>query len=121
MSVSAVIAVPTEAGNVNPHFGRSRVFTLVQVADSRVSGSQELDLSEFQHQHEGIVALLRSKGVDTVIAGAMGMGMYQALQDAGLQVITGASGPVLQAVQAFVEGRLQDKGAIHPSHHHHDM
>jgi predicted Fe-Mo cluster-binding NifX family protein len=51
--------------------------------------------------------LLAGKGVSAVLTGNCGPNAFQAFGAAGIQVITGASGTVSEAVEQFKAGRLQ--------------
>ncbi|AFM00563.1 hypothetical protein Desde_2217 [Desulfitobacterium dehalogenans ATCC 51507] len=119
------IAIPTEGENVNAHFGRSQAFTLFVIQDSKVSGQERIDTANFQHQHEGIAQLLKSKGVETVICGGIGPGAIAGLENAGVEVLRGANGPVLDVAQSYAAGTFVSTNAVcshnhdHDHHHHH--
>lgn len=114
------IAVPTTAGRVEQHFGRSEEFAIVEVAEgsTELGSIETVDARGTLHDHEGRAALLGQHGVQVVIAGGMGYGMFAALRDSGFTVITGAEGTVEEVARAFAMGKLTDKGAVHHGHHH---
>ena len=120
------IAIPTEEGNVNAHFGRSQAFTLFNVQDGKVTGGENIDAKGFEHQHSGIAQLLKSKGVEAVICGGIGPGAITGLENAGLEVLRGASGPAREVAQSYADGTFVSTNAVcNHSHgekeHHHSQ
>lgn len=114
------IAIPTEEEKVNAHFGRSQAFTLFLIEEGKVSGQERIDTADFQHQHEGIAQLLKSKGVETVICGGIGPGAITGLENAGIEVLRGANGPALEAAQAYAAGTFVSTNAVCNHSHDHD-
>jgi len=51
--------------------------------------------------------MIASKGVQVVLTGNCGPNAYQVLSAAGIQVITGVSGKIRDAIQAYKSGRFQ--------------
>lgn len=120
------IAIPSAGSMVNAHFGRSQAFTIFEIAGDKVVGAEVLDATGFEHQHAGIAQLLKSRGVETVIAGGIGGGAIAGLEAAGLEVLRGAAGPVREVAEAYANGTLITTGGVcehhhegHEHHHHH--
>jgi predicted Fe-Mo cluster-binding NifX family protein len=101
------IAVPFEDGTVNQHFGRAGSFLIAEVSDGALEGSVVLAADGLQHDHAGVAGFLREKGVDVILAGNMGPPMRQALRQAGFEVLCGASGPALDAVESYLSGEFE--------------
>ncbi|GAW28723.1 MULTISPECIES: DUF134 domain-containing protein [unclassified Carboxydocella] len=122
------IAIPTENGQVNPHFGRSRQFTIVTVEDNQIVNKALVDTASYQHQHGRLAELLQSEGVSVALARGIGQGAMSHLQSAGINVYCGASGTVEEAVAAFLAGKLTSGtpscgcggGHSHGHHRHSD-
>lgn len=55
--------------------------------------------------------LMAGKGVSTVLTGNCGPNAFQTFGAAGIQVITGVSGPVREAVEQFKAGHLKQAAA----------
>ncbi len=70
-------------------------------------------------QGAGIVTaqMIADKGVEAVLTGNCGPNAYQALNAAGVQVITGISGTVRAAIQAYKEGRYRATDAPNVGSH----
>ena len=66
--------------------------------------------------HHALADLLKEKGVDVLICGGLGEGAKEALDRAGIQVVSGAEGQADEAVAAFLQGNLESKG-VNCDHH----
>lgn len=125
------IAIPTEGEIVNAHFGRSQAFTIFEVQDGRITGEELVDAKGFEHKHDNTAQLLKFKGVEAVICGGIGPGAITGLENAGLEVLRGASGPVRNVAQSYADGTFvstnavcnhsHDDGYHGHSHDHHDQ
>ena len=105
------IAISTTAPNldaeVDPRFGRCQYFIIVDpdtmqfeaVENSSAMASGGAGISTGQ--------MIASKGVQAVLTGNCGPNAYQVLSGAGIQVITGVSGRVSDAIQAYKSGQFQ--------------
>lgn len=99
------IAMPHLAGKVNPHFGTSREFVVVEAENGQITG-KKIITNEVMHNHGGLAMMLKTEGADVVITGGIGRPMAIALQRAGFEVITGAAGDVEQVAGAYLSGDL---------------
>lgn len=118
--MSKKIAIPTEGELVNAHFGRSQAFTVFEVENGQVLNQELTDARGFEHQHAGIAQLLKAKGVETVICGGIGPGAISGLENSGLEVLRGASGPVRGVAQAYADGTFVATEAVCNHSHGHD-
>lgn len=111
------IAVPSRQELVDDHFGHCEAFTLFTVDDHKTIVSQELFAPPAGCGcKSSLIPDLVAKGVNVLVAGHMGQGAVDKLRQSGIQVCRGASGPVKEAVQAWLEGRLQDRQEVCLSH-----
>lgn len=101
-----VIAMPHENGKVNAHFGSSKEFIIYSAEGNKVADKKIVANNGFDHNHEGIAGLLKSAGVEVVITGGIGKPMINALQTAGFQVVTGASGAADKVAEDFLNQKL---------------
>jgi len=131
--MNKIIAIPTEGEMVNAHFGRSQAFTIFSIETGKLTGSEVLDTKGYEHQHAGIAQLLKAKKVEVVLCGGIGPGAIAGLENAGLEVLRGASGLAQEAAQAYADGTFiattaicnhdhgHDHGHNHHGHHHEDQ
>jgi predicted Fe-Mo cluster-binding NifX family protein len=93
---------------VDERFGRAHGFVLVDPetwAFEDVPNAQNLEAA----QGAGIQAatLVANRGAGVLVTGHVGPKAFKTLAAAGVKVVTGASGSVRQAVEAFKAGRLK--------------
>lgn len=106
------IALPNIDNIVNPHFGTSKSFVIVNVENNKITNTQEVSTAELAHQHESLADLLVKNGVSLVITGGIGGGAIGGLKNYGLEVIKGASGDYKTVVHQYIDGTLQDKNQV---------
>ncbi len=109
------IAVTYENGQVFQHFGRTEAFKLFDVADNCIKSADVI--SSNGAGHGALAGVLSASAVDVLICGGLGTGAMNALTQAGIEVIAGASGDVDEAVKAYLAGELVSTGS---NCHHHD-
>lgn len=99
------IAMPYLEGRVNEHFGASHEFIVFEAENGKILNRKILT-NEISHNHGGLAHMLRTEGVDIVIAGGIGQPMAYALRQRGLEVITGVSGEAESVAADFFSGQL---------------
>ena len=107
MRVAISATGPTLDAEVDPRFGRCPYFI---IADPETMQFEAIDNSSATAAGgAGISAgqMIASKGVEAVLSGNFGPNAYQVLSAAGLQLISGVSGKVRDAVQAYKSGQFQ--------------
>jgi len=104
-SQSTKICVTAESdkldSTVDPRFGRCRYFIIVDI--------NSLDFEAIENQNAEAVGgagiqsaqLVASKGICAVVTGNMGPNAFQVLSKAGIEVYTGASGSVRNAIEDY--------------------
>lgn len=107
------------------HFGRSPYFVLVDEENGAIKQVNTIQNPYFgNHQPGQIPAFIHTQKVDVMLSGGMGGGAISFFSQYGIEVATGASGTVGQAVERYLAGSLSgtepccpDDGGHH--HHHH--
>lgn len=92
---------------VAPNFGRCPYFVIV---DTDTMGSEALpNMAQGAASGAGIQAAqtVISRGVKTVLTGNVGPNAFQVFSSTGVQIITGVSGTVREAVEKFKRGELR--------------
>lgn len=111
------IAVTYENGNVFQHFGRTEQFKIYTVENGEVVSSEMF--SSNGTGHEALAGLLAENSIEVLICGGMGAGAQAALQEAGIEVYSGAEGDTDEAVKAYLAGELVSSG-VNCDHHDHE-
>lgn len=112
------IAVTYENGEIFQHFGHTEQFKIYDVEDGKIVSSQVVGSDGFGHG--ALAGFLGSGGVDVLICGGIGGGARMALSGAGIQLYGGVSGKADDAVQAFLDGKLDYDPDVKCSHHDHE-
>lgn len=111
------IALPTRGGMIDDHFGHCEFYTVVTVDDeNRIVLTEAFPSPQGCGCKSNIASKLQQDGVRVMLAGNMGAGALNKLSECGIQVIRGCHGAVLDVVQAYLRGEVQDSG-VACSHH----
>ncbi len=118
MKIAISAASPGLDAEVDPRFGRSPVFTIVETDDR----SEQTLINEHQSLGQGAgiqtARTLAERGVECVLTGNCGPNAQQTLSAAGIRVITGCAGAVRDAIEQFIAGNLPEpQPADAPSDH----
>lgn len=108
------VAVAYDNGEIFEHFGRTENFKVYEVEDGEVVSSEVVDSNGAGH--EALATLLSEIKVDVLICGGIGEGAGLTLSEAGIEVISGASGDADEAVELYLNGEL-DKEGVNCNHH----
>jgi len=107
MRVAISATGPTLDAEVDPRFGRCQYFIIVDPDTMQFEALE--NSSAMQAGGAGISTgqMIAGKGVQVVLTGNCGPNAYQVLSAAGIQVITGVSGKIQDAIQAYKSGQFQ--------------
>lgn len=96
--------------SVDPRFGRCQYFLFInaETMDFEAVGNPAF----IAGGGAGVQAaqLVANRGADVVITGNVGPNAFQALQAAGLKIITGAQGTVKNVIESFKKGAFDYVG-----------
>ena len=115
------LAVPTRGNYVDGHFGHCEMYTIFTVDENnKIISSEILPSPQGCGCKSNIAGVLREKGVNVMLAGNMGGGALNVLNNNGIDVVRGCSGDVKQVAEAFLAGSINDSGigCDHHDHHH---
>jgi len=107
------IAISAENNNgldstVAQHFGRCPYFALVEIEENEIKGINILENPFFSgHEVGQVPGFIHEQGVDVMLSGGMGGRAIQFFTQFGIDIATGASGTVKQAVDEFLAGNLR--------------
>lgn len=118
------IAVSAESeqglqSEVSPHFGRCRYYVLVDLNGKVVEQVTTVVNPHYgNHQPGQVPAFIHRQGVDVMVSGGMGARAVQFFNQHGIQVATGASGTVREAIERYLRGELQGGACCSGEHDH---
>jgi predicted Fe-Mo cluster-binding NifX family protein len=107
VKIAVSATAPALDAEVDPRFGRCQYFVIV---DSESMQFEALDNSNAMAAGGAGIStaqMIASKEVEVVLTGNCGPNAYQTLSAAGIQVITGVSGGIKDAIEAYKAGRFQ--------------
>ena len=118
MKIAVSATAPSLDAEVDPRFGRCQYFIIV---DPQTMQFEALDNSNAMAAGGAGIStaqMIASKGVEVVLTGNCGPNAYQTLAAAGIQVITGVSGKIKDAIEAFKAGRFQSSSQPSVGNHY---
>ena len=118
------IAVPiTNENQIDGHFGHCESYGVFSISENNeISGIKNVGSPEGCGCKSDIASVLASDGVTVMLAGGIGGGAINVLNNSGIEVIRGCSGDATQVVKQYLEGKVADSGSSchnHEGHHHH--
>ena len=108
------LALATENNMVSAHFGHCQSFTLVDIEDGAVTGTNAVPAPP--HQPNILPPFLAEHGANIVIAGGMGPRAIDMFNAQGIRVIQGVQGSIDEVVKAFIDGTLTPGENLCDSH-----
>jgi predicted Fe-Mo cluster-binding NifX family protein len=117
------IAVSTETNvgldaPVAGHFGGCPFFTLIDLQADQVQAVQVVANPYLSgHEPGEVPQFVHSQGAKVVLARAMGQRAVSFFEQYRIQPMTGVSGTVRQAVEAYLQGQLSYAAPCHDSAH----
>ena len=118
MKIALSATAPSLDAEVDPRFGRCQYFIIV---DPQSMEFETLDNSSSMASGGAGIStaqMIAGKGVEMVLTGNCGPNAYQTLSAAGIQIITGVSGRIKDAIEAFKAGRFQSSAQPNVSDHY---
>ncbi|MCX6272593.1 MAG: NifB/NifX family molybdenum-iron cluster-binding protein [Bacteroidetes bacterium] len=116
------IAIPvTRSNQIDDHFGHCEFYRIFNVSEN--NEVQELVTLKSEQGcgcKSNIASVLADNGVSIMLAGGIGAGAINVLNNSGIEVIRGCSGDAFEVVNQYVAGAIDDSGescAAHEQHH----
>ncbi len=102
---------------VDPRFGRCQYFIIVDPETMQFEALENSAAMAGGGAGVSTAQTIASKGVEAVLTGNCGPNAYQVLSTAGINVVTGVSGKVRDAIQSYKSGKLKASSQPNVSDH----
>jgi predicted Fe-Mo cluster-binding NifX family protein len=118
------IAVPvTNENQIDGHFGHCESYSVFTISDkNEIAEIKKVESSQGCGCKSDIASVLASDGVTIMLAGGIGGGAINVLNNSGIEVIRGCAGDAADVVKLFLSGLVEDSGSSCHQHevHHQD-
>lgn len=118
------IAVPiTKENQIDGHFGHCESYGVFTISENKeISGIKSVGSPQGCGCKSDIASVLASDGVTVMLAGGIGGGAINVLNNSGIEVIRGCSGDATEVVKLYLSGLVEDSGSSCHQHegHHND-
>ena len=112
------IALPSRDGKIDGHFGHCEFYTIVTIDENnQIVKTENMPSPQGCGCKSNIASKFQEDGVTVMLAGNMGAGALNKLSAHGIEVFRGCTGPIMDVLNAYLEGKIQDSG-IGCQHHH---
>lgn len=114
------IALPTRNGSIDSHFGHCEYYTIftVDLSNKDILGIETVKSPEGCGCKSDIASTLSKMGVNLMLAGNMGDGAVNVLNNSGIEVVRGCSGDVKEVISDYFNGKIEDSGDSCHEHEH---
>ena len=113
------IALPSNQNKVDAHFGHCEYFTVFTANENNeIINEEKVTSPAGCGCKSNIVSTLSQMGVNIMLAGNMGDGAVNVLNNHGIQVIRGCAGNVKMVTEKWLTGNLKDSGVACHEHEH---
>jgi predicted Fe-Mo cluster-binding NifX family protein len=116
------IAVPiTKENQIDGHFGHCESYGVFTVSDNNeIAEVRKVESPQGCGCKSDIASVLASDGLTLMLAGGIGAGAINVLNNSGIEVIRGCSGNASEVVKLYLSGLVKDSGSSchqHEVHH----
>jgi predicted Fe-Mo cluster-binding NifX family protein len=117
------IAVPiTKENQIDGHFGHCESYGVFTISEKKeISEIKSVESPQGCGCKSDIANVLAADGVTVMLAGGIGGGAINVLNNSGIEVIRGCSGDATEVVKLYLSGSVEDSGSschAHEGHHH---
>jgi predicted Fe-Mo cluster-binding NifX family protein len=116
------IAVPVTLDNqIDSHFGHCESYGVFSISEKNdIVEIKSVESPQGCGCKSDIASILASDGVTIMLAGGIGAGAINVLNNSGIEVIRGCSGNATEVVKLYLSGSVEDSGSSchqHETHH----
>jgi predicted Fe-Mo cluster-binding NifX family protein len=114
------IAIPSINNMVDNHFGHCDNFTIYTIDDNHAIMHEELYASPSGCGcKSNLAGTFQQMGVSALLAGGIGQGAINMLNQHGIEVFRGCTGDVRKLAEEYLKGVVVDSGETCSHHEHH--
>jgi predicted Fe-Mo cluster-binding NifX family protein len=116
------IAIPVRCNNqIDDHFGHCEYYSIYSISESgEIADKIVIESEQGCGCKSGIAAILANDGVKVMLAGGIGAGAINKLNNAGIEVLRGCAGDADSLVKEYLNGLIKDSGSSCQTHEHHN-
>ena len=115
------LAIPTTGNLVEDHFGQCEEYTIFTLdAKNTIENTEIFPSPQGCGCKSNIAVVLKEKEVEVMLAGNMGDGALNVLNNQGINVYRGCSGDVHELIENFIKGEIGDSGEGCHEHGEHE-
>jgi predicted Fe-Mo cluster-binding NifX family protein len=117
------IAIPTKENMVDGHFGHCESFTVFTFNEHHTIVKEErFEPASGCGCKSNLAETFQQMGISALLAGGIGQGAINNLNQYGIEVLRGCSGDVRKLAEEFAKGAISDSGETcnHHQQHHGD-
>jgi predicted Fe-Mo cluster-binding NifX family protein len=116
------IAVPvTKENQIDSHFGHCESYGVFTISEkNEIAGIESVKSPQGCGCKSDIASVLASNGVTVMLAGGIGSGAINVLNNSGIEVVRGCAGDATEVVKLYLSGLVKDSGSSchqHENHH----
>jgi predicted Fe-Mo cluster-binding NifX family protein len=115
------ICIPVTTDNtIDDHFGHCEFYSVFTVSEKgEITDTETIESAQGCGCKSNIASVLAEKGVTVMLAGGIGGGAINVLNNWGIEVIRGCSGNAADVVKLFAAGKIDDSGISCQQHEQH--
>ena len=116
------IAVPvTKENHIDGHFGHCESYSVFSISEKNdIVEIKSVESPQGCGCKSDIASVLVADGVTIMLAGGIGGGAINVLNNSGIEVVRGCSGDATEVVKLYISGKVEDSGSSchqHEAHH----
>ncbi|MGB4610605.1 MAG: NifB/NifX family molybdenum-iron cluster-binding protein, partial [Saccharofermentanales bacterium] len=106
-------------GIITEHFGHCESFKIFDTENNQIIKSEII--ANPGHRPRFLPNFLADLGVNVIISGGMGEGAVDIFNERNIDMIIGASGDAITAVESYLIGELKSTESVCRKHQYHDQ
>jgi predicted Fe-Mo cluster-binding NifX family protein len=116
-----IIAIPLNKDNqIEDHFGKCSFYEVYSIIeDTKIVDVKTIASDQGCGCQSNIAQVLAENGVTIMLAGGIGKGAVNVLNQCNIEVIRGCTGDKKEIINSYLKGQILDNGISCSQHHQH--